>query len=104
VAHVHGTPAGHAHYGKGFGQQLFQGGALGGLDLFRVLEAFKFGGDARAEFGGFGLSISASRALMAATEGIRRLMARSFAVPKILVSILSKNKGISVYQCKWRGL
>ena len=57
VAHVHGTPAGHAHYGKGFGQQLLQGGALGGLDLFRVLEAFKFGGDARAEFGGFGAQL-----------------------------------------------
>src|SRR5579863_4089123 len=42
--------------------------------------------------------ISGSNVLMEATTGVRRLIARSFAVPKTLVRALSKNTEISVDQ------
>ncbi len=40
-------------------------------------------------------SIAGSIALMVFTLGVSRLMSRSFAVPKILVRILSKNTLVS---------
>ncbi len=51
---LHGAPAGLADYGKGLGQQLVEGFALGGLDRVGVGDAFELGGNARAEFDGLG--------------------------------------------------
>ena len=50
-----------------------------------------------------GLHVTHRDQVVDATIGINRLISRSFAVPKIFVRTLSKNTGISAYQCKWRG-
>ena len=57
VAHLDGAPAGLADDGEGFGQDLVEGGALGGLDFVGVGDAFKLGGDAGAELDGFGAQL-----------------------------------------------
>ena len=48
---------GFAHDGEGFGQEIVEGGLLGGLDLLGVRQAFEGAGDAGAELGGFGLEL-----------------------------------------------
>src|SRR5579872_1136310 len=45
--------------------------------------------------------IPGSSALMVATAGVKRLMARSFAVPKTFVRALSKNTEHSSFKFKW---
>ena len=111
VAHLDGAPAGFADDGEGLGQNLVEGGALGGFDVVGVGDALK-----RAAMrarnstvlarscSSESFSISGSRALIWATMGSSFLMTRSLAVPNTLVSALSKNTGVSIFQCKWRWL
>ena len=111
VPHLHGAPTRLAHHREGLGQNLVQRLPFSRPQSVFVRDPFEPGRNPRSELHRLGLQllvgklrIPGSRSLMVATTGIKRLMIRSLEVPKILVSIVSKNTGFSVYQCKCRGL
>jgi hypothetical protein len=70
VAHLHSPPAGLAHHGEGFGQNLVQSRALGRLFGVRVGDAFEPGRNPLPEFNGLGAQLLVGKLFRIFFEGV----------------------------------